>query len=100
MLATSLRHLVGRPSALVGRQVRSVFLVTLIPRFFNQALCSACASVSAAVLGRLVGLPSGVDILITRDIRLAPAGMTTDLPISGAEVVLNKCSRSGDGQFR
>jgi hypothetical protein len=28
--------------------------------------------VSAAVLGRQAGLPFGVDILITRDIRLAP----------------------------
>ena len=37
----------------VGRRVRSVFLVTLIPCFFNQAVCSACALVSAAVLGRL-----------------------------------------------
>jgi hypothetical protein len=51
-----------------------VFLVTLIPCAFNQTLCSACALVSAAVLGRLAGLPFGVDILITRDIRLAPAG--------------------------
>jgi hypothetical protein len=39
----------------------------------SQALCSACAFVSAAVLGRLTALPVGVDILITRDIRLAPA---------------------------
>jgi hypothetical protein len=54
--------------------VRSVFLVTFIPRAISHALCSACAFVSAAVLGRLAGLPFGVDILITRDIRLAPAG--------------------------
>jgi hypothetical protein len=53
--------------------VRSVFLVSLIPCFFSQALCSACALVSAAVLGRLASLPFGVDILITRDIPLAPA---------------------------
>jgi hypothetical protein len=59
--------------------VRSVFLVALIPCFFNHALCSACALVSAAVLGRLACLPFGVDILITRDIRLALAGCAGEL---------------------
>ena len=57
----------------IWRQVRSVFFVTLIPCALSHALCSACALVSAAVLGRLAGLCLGVDILITRDIRLAPA---------------------------
>jgi hypothetical protein len=37
-------------------------------------LCSACALVSAAVLGRLTCLRLGVDILITRDIGFVPAG--------------------------
>ena len=37
--------------------------VTLIPRAFNQALCSACALVNAAVLGRLSGLRFGVVII-------------------------------------
>jgi hypothetical protein len=64
-----------RPTRLAcRRQVRRVFLVTLIPRAFSHALCSARALVSAAVLGRLVGLPFGVDIMITRDIGLGPAG--------------------------
>ena len=72
----------------VGRQVRCVFLVTLIPCFFNEAVCSACALVSAAVLGRLVGLPFGVDILITRDIRLAPADASASNFNSGADVAL------------
>jgi hypothetical protein len=49
-----------------------VFLVTLIPRAFSHALCSACALVNAAVFGGPTGFPFGVDILITRDIRLAP----------------------------
>jgi hypothetical protein len=35
--------------------------------------------VSAAVLGRLTGLSFGVDILITRDIRLAPARCSGEL---------------------
>jgi hypothetical protein len=61
------------------RQVRSVFFVGLIPCAFSHALCSACAFVSAAVLGRLAGLPIGVDILITRDIGLAPAGCADKL---------------------
>jgi hypothetical protein len=53
---------------LVVRQVRSVFFVGLIPWAFSHALCSACALASAAVLGKLVGLPFGVVMLITRDI--------------------------------
>jgi hypothetical protein len=36
-------------------------------------LCSDCALVSAAVLGRLACLGFGVDIWITRDNRMAPA---------------------------
>jgi hypothetical protein len=59
--------------------VRSAFFVGLIPCAFSHALCLACALVSAAVLGRLIGLPFGVDILITRDIRLAPAGRAGEL---------------------
>jgi hypothetical protein len=69
----------GQRDWLLSRQVRSVFLVTLIPCALSQALCSACALVSAAVLGRLAGLPFGVDILITRDIRFAPAGCVDTL---------------------
>jgi hypothetical protein len=45
----------------------------------SHALCSACALVSAAVLGRLAGFGFGVDILITRDIRLAPARCAGEL---------------------
>jgi hypothetical protein len=67
----------GERDRVVGRQVRSVFFVGLIPCAFSQALCSACAFVSAAVLGRLAGLPFGVNILITRDIGLAPADKLT-----------------------
>jgi hypothetical protein len=59
--------------------VRSVFLVTLIPRAFSHALYSACALVSAAVFGGPAGFPFGVDILMTRDIRLAPTGCTDKL---------------------
>ena len=70
----------GKAGRLAGRQVRSVFFVALIPRALSQALCSACAFVSAAVLGRLVALPFGVDILITRDIRLAPIRSAGVLP--------------------
>jgi hypothetical protein len=73
-----MRPAAGGREWLVGRQERSVFLVTLIPRAFSHALCSACALVSAAVLGRQAGLPFGVDILITRDIRLAPPGWARD----------------------
>jgi len=54
-------------------QVRSVFFVALIPCALSHFLWSACALVSAAVLGRLTGLRFGVDILITRDICLIPA---------------------------
>jgi hypothetical protein len=68
----------------IGRQVRSVFLVTLIPCFFNQALCSACALVSAAVFGRPTGFLFGVDILMTRDIRLAPTGYADKFTNFGA----------------
>jgi hypothetical protein len=63
-------------SWLIGRQVRSVFFVTLIPCALSHALCSACAFVSAAVLGKLACLRFGVAILITRVIRLAPAERT------------------------
>jgi hypothetical protein len=45
----------------------------------SHALCLVCALVSAAVLGRLTGLGFGVDILITRDIRLAPAQCAGEL---------------------
>ena len=88
-----LRRIIDRPFALTNAfesraSVRCVFLVTLIPCFFNQAVCSACALVSAAVLGRLVGLPFGVDILITRDIRLAPADASASILNSGADVAL------------
>jgi len=69
----------GERDRLDGRQVRSVFFVGLIPCAFSHALCSACAFVSAAVLGRLAGFPFGVDILITRDIGLAPAGYADKL---------------------
>ena len=57
---------------LIWRQVRSVFFVTLIPCALSHFLCSACALVNAAVLGKLAGLRFGVAILMTRDIRLAP----------------------------
>ena len=57
-------------------QVRSEFFVALIPCALSHFLWSACALVSAAVLGRLAGLRFGVDILITRDICLAPADPT------------------------
>jgi hypothetical protein len=63
-------------SWLIGHQVRSVFFVTLIPCALSHALCSACALVSAAVLGKLACLRFGVAILITRVIRLAPAECT------------------------
>ena len=62
------------PSWRCWRQVRRVFFVTLIPCALSHALCSACALVSAAVLGRLASLGFGMNILITRDIRMAPAG--------------------------
>jgi hypothetical protein len=75
---------------LVGCQVRSVFLVSLIPCALSHALCSACALVSAAVLGRLTGLPFGVDMLITRDIRLAPGRMRWQaVSTSQADVALH-----------
>jgi hypothetical protein len=70
LLRLPLANAIGRAS------VRSVFFVTLT---FNQALCSACALVSAAVLGGLASLPFGVDILITQDIRLAPGGCVGQL---------------------
>jgi hypothetical protein len=53
--------------------VRSVFFVTLIPCALSHALCSACALVSAAVLGSLTLLGFGVDSLITRVIGMIPA---------------------------
>ena len=56
---------------LIWRQVRSVFFVTLIPCALSHFLCSTCALVNAAVLGKLAGLRFGVAILITRDILLA-----------------------------
>jgi hypothetical protein len=72
------------------RQVRSVFLAALIPCFFNQALCSARASVSAAAFGGPAGFPFDVDILITRAIYLAPPRMRwRAIPISGADVALD-----------
>ena len=51
--------------------MRSVFFVTLIPCALSHFLCSACALVNAAVLGKLACLRFGVDILITRDIGYA-----------------------------
>src|ERR1700722_10434792 len=66
----------GRGDGLIWRQLRSVFFVTLIPCALSHALCSACALVNAAVLGRLTCFGFGVDILITRDIRMVPAGCT------------------------
>ena len=66
---------------LIWRQVRSVFFVTFTPCALSHFLCSACALVNAAVLGKLAGLRFGVDILITRDIRLVPrsAGSLTEI---------------------
>jgi len=73
-------------------QVRSVFLVSLIPCAFSHALCSACALVRAAVFGRLAGLPLGVVMLITRDIRLAPTGCRKTLAIFRADVALDEAT--------
>src|SRR5271163_4980331 len=74
-----------RTHPLCWRQVRRVFFVTLIPRALSHALCSACALVSAAVLGRLASLGFGMNILITRDIRMVPAGCA------------HECNRSPEG---
>jgi hypothetical protein len=49
-------------------------------------LCSTCALVNAAVLGKLAGLRFGVAILITRDIRLAPRSAGRVLSKSRATV--------------
>jgi hypothetical protein len=49
------RHILIVARCVMEHQVRSVFFVTLIPWAFSHALCSACALVSAAVLGRLTG---------------------------------------------
>jgi hypothetical protein len=75
--------------------VRSVFFVGLIPCAFSHAVCSACAFASAAVLGRLAGFLFDVNILITRDIGLAPAGYTGKLYQSPAQMsCLTKSHRS------
>ena len=50
------KHDPGGRNGLIWHQVRSVFFVTLIPRALSHFLCSACALVSAAVLGRLACL--------------------------------------------
>jgi hypothetical protein len=68
----TLRNILPDATADTDCQVRSVFFVTLIPCALSHFLCSACALVNATVLGKLAGLRIGVDILITRDIRLAP----------------------------
>jgi hypothetical protein len=62
----------ARTRLLIWCQVRSEFFVALIPCALSHFLWSAWALVSAAVLGRLAGLRFGVDILITRDMWLAP----------------------------
>jgi hypothetical protein len=77
--------------------VRRGFLVTLIPRAFSHALCSACALLSAAVFGGPTGLHFGVDILITRDIRLAPTDALATLTNFGADVVLDGCQHAAAG---
>ncbi len=59
--------------------MRSVFFVTLIPCALSHALCSACALVSAAVLGSLVLPGFGVDSLITRVIGVVPADSAVSL---------------------
>ena len=81
-------------------QVRSVFLVSLISCFFSQALCSACALVSAAVLGRLTGLAFGVDSLITRDIRLAPGDFDPGCSRSGRLIARRFCGLRQPGVRR
>ena len=73
------RHDPDGRDGLIWPHERSVFFVTLIPCALSHALCSACALVKAAVLGRLLCLGLGMDILITRDIRSAPAGCADKL---------------------
>jgi hypothetical protein len=53
-------------------QVRSVFLVTLIPCALSHFLCSSCALVNAAVLGSSTVFAFGRYILMVRDISLSP----------------------------
>jgi hypothetical protein len=67
-------------------QVRSEFFVVLIPCALSHFLWSAWALASVAVLGRPVGLRFGVDILITRDMWLAPAN-----PLVGFTEIWSGC---------
>ena len=84
------------PSWRCWRQVRRVFFVTLIPCALSHAFCSAYALVSAAVLGRLASLGFGMNILITRDIRMAPAGCAHECNRSQAEVAHARAFRQGE----